>query len=138
MMSPGSRLRGEEGFIREVVWVAVILAVIAVVILDGMALFNAYQSAETSSGDAAEAAVTEYAQSVDVQAAKVAAVNRLQKNGLELVKFSAVRGADGGVRFTVTATATADTYAFRYLGAIPQLKDWVTRTTHPVRSGSAE
>ena len=137
-MSPGSRLRGEEGFIREVVWIVVILAVIAVVVLDGMALFNAYQSAETSSGDAAEAAVTEYAQVVDVQAAKVAATERLEKNGLDLVKFSAVRNSEGAIVFTVTAEATADTYAFRYLGVIPQLKDWVTRTTHPVRSGSAE
>jgi hypothetical protein len=137
-MSRGSRWRSEEGFIREVVWIVVILAVIAVVILDGMALFNAYQSAETSSGDAAEAAVTEYAQSLDVQAAKLAATERLAKNDLELVGFKAVQTSTGTVKFTVTAKATADTYAFRYLGVIPQFKDWVKRTTHPVRSSSAE
>ena len=39
------------------------------------------------------------------------------------------------MKFTVTAKATADTYAFRLLGAIPPLKDWVERTTHPVRTG---
>jgi hypothetical protein len=137
-MSRSSRLRGEEGFIREVIWIVVILGVIAVVVLDGIALFNAYQSAETSSGDAAEAAVTEYAQSVDVGAAKLAATERLQKNGLELVKFSAVKTPRGTVKITVTAKATADTYAFRYLSVVPQLKDWVKRTTHPVRSSSAE
>lgn len=137
-MSRGSHLRGEEGFIREVVWIVVILAVIAVVVLDGMALFNAYQSAETSSGDAAEAAVTEYAQSLDVQAAKVAANEHLAKNGLELVKFSAVRTSTSTVKFTVTAKATADTYAFRFIGVVPQFKAWEQRTTHPVRSSSAE
>ena len=55
-----------------------------------------------------------------------------------MVDFKAVQTADGTVKFTVTAKATADTYAFRFLGAIPPLKDWVERTTHPVRTGSAE
>ena len=55
-----------------------------------------------------------------------------------MVDFKAVQTTDGTVKFTVTAKATADTYAFRYLGSIPPLKDWVERTTHPTRTGSAE
>jgi glutathione S-transferase len=133
-----SRLRSQDGFIREVVWIAVILGIIAVVLLDGMAIFNAYQSAGDSATSAAEQARTEYAQSLNVPAAKLAAQEYLSEKGLQMKRFSAAQTTDGTVRFTVTATATADTYGFRYLAAIPPLKDWVKRTTHPVETGSAE
>ena len=137
-MTQRSRLRGQDGFIREAIWLVVVLTIIAVAILDGMAIFNAYQSAGDSATNAADAARTEYAQSVNVPAAKLAADAYLSKKGLEMVGFKAVQATDGTVQFTVTAKATADTYAFRLLGSIPQLKHWVERTTHPVRVGNAE
>jgi hypothetical protein len=136
-VSQRARLRNQDGFIREVIWIAVILAVIAVVILDGMAIFRAYQSADDATS-AADEALTEYAQSTNVGAAKQAAEEYLAKSGIEMVGFKAVQTESGTVRFTVTAKATADTYAFRYLAAIPPLEDWVERTTHPTRTGSAE
>jgi Flp pilus assembly protein TadG len=116
----------------------VILAIISVVILDGMAIFNAYQSAGNGSGDAAEAALTEYAQSTNVTAAELAAQEHAAKTGLEIVKFSVEQSPTGGTTVTVRGKATADTYAFRYLAVIPQLKDWVERTTHPVRTNTAQ
>lgn len=137
-MSQRSRLRGEDGFIREVVWIVVILTIISVVILDGMAIFNAYQSAGDEAANAAQAANTEYAQTTNVAAAKLVAAQYLSKKGLDFIKFSAQKTTEGAVTFTVTAKANTDTYAFRYLGRIPQLKDWVERTTHPVRTGSSE
>jgi hypothetical protein len=133
-----SRLRSQEGFIREIVWIVVILAIIAVVILDSMAIFNAYQSAGNTSSDAAQAAVTEYAQSQDVASAKLAAQEHLARNGLTLVGFKVTQSAEGATKFVVTAKDHADTYAFHYLGVISPLKDWVDRTTNPVRSGSAD
>ena len=136
-MSQRSRLRSQDGFIREVIWIVVILAVIAVVILDGMAIFRAYQSADDASS-AADEARTEYAQSLNVGAAQQAAEEYLTKSGIEMVDFKAGQTESGTVRFTVTAKATADTYAFRYLAVIPPLEDWVERTTHPTRTGSAE
>jgi hypothetical protein len=137
-VSQRARLRGQDGFIRGVVWIVVILAIIAVVILDGMAIFSAYQSAGDNATNAAEDARTDYAQTLNVPSAKLAAEQYLAKKNLELVDFKAVQTTDGTVKFTVTAKATADTYAFRFLGAIPPLKDWVERTTHPTRTGSAE
>ena len=137
-MTQRSRLRGQDGFIREAIWILVILTIIAVTILDGMAIFSAYQSAGDSATNAADAARTEYAQSISVPAAKLAADAYLSKKGLEMVGFKATQATDGTVQFTVTAKATADTYAFRLLGSIPQLKHWVERTTHPVRVGNAE
>jgi Flp pilus assembly protein TadG len=137
-LSQRARLRSQDGFIREAIWIVVILTVIAVVILDGMAIFNAYQSAGDSATNAAEAARTDYAQTTNVAAAKVAADAYLAKKGLEMKGFKAVQTTDGTVQFTVTARATADTYAFHYLGSIPPLKDWVERTLHPTRTGNPE
>jgi Flp pilus assembly protein TadG len=136
-VSQRSRLRSQDGFIREVIWIAVILGIIAVVILDGMAIFRAYQSADDAAS-AAEEAHTEYVQTLNAPAARLAAEQYLAKSGLEMTDYKAVQTDNGTVKFTVTATASADTYAFRYLGKIPQLKDWVERTTHPTRTGSAE
>jgi Flp pilus assembly protein TadG len=133
-----SRLRNQDGFIRGLVWIVVILAIISVVILDGMAIFNAYQTAGNAAGDAAEAALTEYAQTTNVRAAQLAAEQRAAKSGLEVVKFSVGTTPEGGTEVTVTGKTAADTYAFKYLGSIPQLKDWVHRTTHPVRTSTAE
>jgi Flp pilus assembly protein TadG len=136
-VSQRTRLRGQDGFIRDVIWIAVILLVIAVVILDGMAIFRAYQSADDATS-AAEEARTEYAQTTDLTAAKLAAEQYLAKSDIEMTSFKAVQTANGTVKFTVTATASADTYVFSYLGKIPPLEDWVERTTHPTRTGSAE
>lgn len=136
-MSQRARLRGQDGFIREVIWIVVILAVIAVVILDGMAIFRAYQSADDATSAAGEA-LTEYAQTTDLEAAKRAAKDYMDKSDIEMIGFKASRTENGTVRFTVMAKATADTYAFRYLAVIPPLEDWVERTTHPTRTGSAE
>ena len=137
-MSTRSRLRSQDGFIREVVWIVVILAIIAVVILDGMAIFNAYQTAGNTSDDAAQAALTEYAQSQNASAAKLAAEEQLGKAGLQMVGFKFSQTPEGTTKVTVTAKDHADTYAFHFLGAIPPLKDWVERTTNPVRSASDE
>lgn len=129
-----SRLRGQDGFIREVVWIVVVLAVLAVVVLDGMAIFRAHQSANDAAKAAREAR-TEYAQSLDVTSAKLAAQERLARSGLEMIAFHA-RRSGSGIAFTVKARATADTFAFRYLGKIPQLEEWVERTTHPVSTST--
>jgi Tfp pilus assembly protein PilE len=137
-VSQRSRLRNQDGFIRGLVWIVVVLAVLSVVILDSMAIFNAYQTAGNASDDAAEAALTEYAQSTDKVAAKLAAEEQAVKAGLEIVKFTTSRSSDGTFTVTVTGKARADTYAFHYLSRIPQLKDWVKRTTNPVRTASAE
>ena len=137
-MAQRSRLSSQDGFIREVLWIVVILGIIAVVVLDGMAIFSAYQSAGDDATNAAEQARTEYAQTLNVPAAKLAAEQYLAKKDLEMVNFKAAQTENGTVMFTVTAKATADTYAFKFLGAIPPLKDWVQHSTHPVETGNAE
>jgi Flp pilus assembly protein TadG len=133
-----SRLRGQDGFIREVLWVALTLAIIAVVILDGMAIFRAYQSVSDDSTRAAEEASNEYAVTTNAAAARQAAEKYLDKSDLELVAYSATRNAEGNIEFSVTAKATADTYGFKLLAVIPPFKDWVEDTTHPTSTGTSQ
>lgn len=137
-MLRSSRVRSQDGFIREILWVAVIIAIIAIVMLDGMALFNAHQSAHDSAATAAKEALTEYAQTTNLPAAKLAAVEYLAKSGAKLEEFKAAQTSEGNVVFSVTASASADTYAFRYLKAIPPLKDWVERVTHPTGTETSD
>ncbi len=121
-MSQRSRLRGQDGFIREVIWIVVILAVIAVVILDGMAIFRAYQSADdaTSAADEARHRVRAVTQRRRPPSRPPSSTS--PSPDLEMVDFKAAQTESGTVKFTVTAKATADTYAFRYLAVIPPLE----------------
>ena len=126
----GARLRRQDGFIREILWLALILAILAVVVLDGLALFTAHQSVKDDADTAAEEARTEYAQSQDLGAAKLAAEQYLIKANKKFIAFSAATGVDGGLVITVKARAHADTYAFKYLRYVG-LKKWVDQMTNP-------
>ena len=132
-----ARLRRQDGFIREILWLVVVLGILAVVVLDGLAIFNANQSVK---GDAERAAVdahTEYAQGQDLGAAKLAAQQYLIKANKTLVAFSSATGLDGGTVITVTAKAHADTYAFKLLRYIG-LKKWVGQVTNPTGTGTSD
>lgn len=132
------RLRRQDGFIREILWVALAIAIVAFVLLDAMALFTTHQSVGDNAATAARDARTEYAQTLSLPAAKIAAQQYLAKSGTELVAFSTERSPEGALVFKVKAKAEADTYVFKYLGMIPGLKKWVERTTHPVATGTRE
>jgi len=129
-----SHLRRQDGFIREILWVALVIAIVAVVVLDGMSIFTAHQAVTNDTKTAAREARTEYAQSLSLPSAKIAAVQYLSKSGLELVAFSSEKGAEGTVVFTVEAKADAETYLFKYLRYVPGLDSWVERMTQPTGS----
>ncbi len=135
-MSRG-RLRRQDGFIREIVWLVVILAVLAVVVLDGLALFSVHQSVKGDAERAAEEAHTEYAQSSDLGAAKLAAEQYLIKSNKKLIAFSSAAGVDGATVITVKARGHADTYAFKFLRYVG-LKKWANEMSNPTGTGTAE
>ena len=127
-----ARRGGQDGFIREVVWLAVIVGVIAVVMLDAMALFNAHQSSHDEAAAAVREAQTEYAQTMNVAQAKLASEQYLDKSQVQLVAFKATKVPEGTMGFAITAKTHAKTYAFKYLSYVPGLKDWVKRMSNPV------
>jgi hypothetical protein len=133
----GARLRRQDGFIREILWLALILAIFAIVVLDGLALFNANQAVKTDAKTAATQAQTEYAQSLNLAAAKLTAQQYLLGLNEKLVAFSSTTGLDGVTVITVKVKAHADTRAFgllRYVG----LKKWVNQMTNPTGTGTSE
>jgi len=134
----GGRHTGQDGFIREVVWLVVIVGVIAVVLLDALALFNTHQTSHDAAASAVREAQTEYAQSLSVAQAKLAAQDYLRKSGARLVSLETTGLVEGSMGFAVTATARAKTYAFRYLGKVPGLEDWVDGVVNPVSTESSD
>ena len=132
-----ARLRRQDGFIREILWLVVVLGILAIVVLDGLAVFTAHQSVTGDARTAAADARTEYAQTLDLAAAKLAAQQYLIKANKKLVAFSSATGLDGGTVITVKARAHADTYAFKLLRYVG-LKKWVDQMTNPTGTGTSE
>lgn len=131
-----ARLRRQDGFIREIFWLAVAIAVVAVVLLDALALFNAHQTVHDNARAAAVAARQQYAQTSDVTQAKAEARDSLTRSADKLLAFSADRGPEGDPVFTVKAQGHADTFAFHYLRYVG-LKKWVKTMTDPIASESS-
>ena len=132
-----ARLRRQDGLIREAIWLFLIIAIIAVVLLDGLALFHANQSVRDAATAAANEARNAYSQSPTLASAKVAAQDYLASNGDTFVKMTTSQAADGTLTFTVTAKTHADTYAFKYLRYVG-LKKWVQHTSNPSVTRSSD
>jgi glutathione S-transferase len=132
-----ARLHRQDGFIREILWLVLALAIFAIVVLDGLALFTAHQSVKEDAKTAAAEAQTEYAQTLDLGSAKLAAQQYLIKSNLTLVAFSSTTGLDGATVITVKAKAHADTYGFKLLRYVG-LKKWVDQTANPTGTGTAD
>ena len=132
-----ARLRRQDGFIREILWLVLGLAILAIVVLDGLAIFTAHQSVKGDAERAATEAHTEYVQTTDLGVAKLAAQQYLIKANKKLVAFSSAIGLDGGTVITVKAKAHADTRAFKFLRYIG-LKKWVEQMTNPTGTGTAD
>ena len=126
----GSRWRGQDGFIRENLWLIVVILVIGIVVLDGFSIFTNYQSVRDDAMRAARAAALEFAQTTDVKAAQLAAEQALLRSNERLSDFSVTHSLDGTAVFSVTATGHADTYVFKYLRYLG-LKKWVNDMTNP-------
>jgi len=132
-----ARLRRQDGFIREILWLVLGLAILAIVVLDGLAIFGAYQSVKGDAGRAAEEAHSEFVQTTDLAAAKLAAQQYLIKSNKKLVAFSSTTGLDGATVITVKAKAHANTYAFKFLRYVG-LKKWVAQVTNPTGTGTSD
>lgn len=133
-----SRLRGQDGLIREAFYILLVIGILAVVLLDAMALLNAHQGLADDTQAAADAARNAYAEAVSASAGKEAAAQSLNAAGATLVSVKAFRTADGVVAFTVTAKDHADTYAFKYLRVVPGLKKWTYKMLNPEATRTSE
>lgn len=135
-MNLRGRLRRQDGFIRDVVWLGLVVAVAALVLLDAMSLFNAYQSTEDSASTAAIEARNAYAQTQDVGTAQAVAEEYLNKADKSMRGFETGRNMEGSLVFKVSAQGHADTYGFKYLQFVG-LKGFVDGLINPTATGSS-
>lgn len=132
-----ARWRTQDGFIREILWFLLIIVVIAVAVLDGLAIFWANQGIKDDALRAARAAATEYVQTQSPTSAKLAAQQALLHENEKLTGFEVATAADGSAVFTVTAKAHAETRAFKFLRYVG-LRKWVDRVTNPSATRSSQ
>lgn len=111
--------RSEDGgFVGSAIVIAVIVAVAAVLFMDGSSSFKAYESAGVVSEEAARKAVVSFKQTRSEVSAENAAAAYCEEEGLDFLDFQVVR--EVGRSFEVTCGRGADTYSLKY---IPFLKD---------------
>jgi hypothetical protein len=128
----------QDGFLREILWFTLIIVVAAIVVLDAVSLYSAYEKADEDATDAAADARRAYVQEQDVGAAKRAATELLEERGTTFVSFDVDRGLDEGIIFVVATERHADTYGFKYLRHVPGMADWVEDTENPSATGRSD
>lgn len=120
----------EDGsFMSTAVFLAVVVAIIAVIVIDGSSVFYANQVAADGAQEAANLAQVEYRASHSDARAESAAADSCEEKDLEFIAFKVNREA--GHTFDVTCGKQANTYAFK---SIPFLKDMIPQEARKTSS----
>ena len=135
-MRQGS-LKRQDGFIREVLWVTLAVVIAAIVVLDGVSLYSAYERVRKDTDDAARQAHQTHVQTLDVKQASRAARALLEDRGDDFVDLK-IEGSGESTVFIVSAKRHVDTYAFRYLRHVPSLDGWVAGMLNPAAIGRSD
>lgn len=116
------------GVLGTLIFLAIVIAIMAVVVIDGISIYKAYSEVHKATKEAAEEAAQTYKDTRNEVRAQLAAQAYCEAEGFEYVGFEVNR--EMGNLFEVTCANEADTYAFKYL---PWLKDM----THQESTNSA-
>lgn len=130
-------LKGQDGFIREVLWVTLAVLIAAVVVLDAVSLYSAYERVRKDTKDAARQAHQTHVQTLDVKQASWAAKTLLEDRGDRYVDLK-IEGSGESTVFIVSAKRRVNTYAFRYLRHVPSLDEWVAGMLNPAATGRSD
>ena len=132
-----ARLRAEDGLIRGIVGLALILAVIAVVVVDSISMFSASQKVASDARGGANAARFAYSQASNIVIAERAAKNLLRHAGDKVISVKSEATAGEPV-FTVSASRTAHTYVLKYGTHLPWIGKQIGRWLHPQSTGTSK
>jgi Flp pilus assembly protein TadG len=123
------KLRSENGsFLSTAIFLGVVFAIMAVGIIDGLSVFNAYRTAGNVSEDAARAGIFEYKLNHNDLRAQEVAVKFCEDKGLEFVDFQVHR--EQVHAYEVKCSTDAMTYVFKSL-------PWFKNLIHQENSGFA-
>lgn len=112
-------LHDESGrILGNVIILAILLAVVAVVIFDSVAAFSAYSTVSETTNQAAAKAKEEYDNHKGDIRAENAAADYCEKDGLVFEEFTILY--DNGHTYRIACSKEVDTYVFKY---IPWLKE---------------
>ena len=132
-----ARLRAEDGLIRGVVGLALVVAVIAVVVLDSISMFSASQKVDSDAHSAATAARFAYSQTSNFVSAERAAKQLLRRGGDTVISVKSQATAGEPV-FIVSASRTARTYVLKYGTHLPWVGKQIGRWLHPHSTGTSK
>jgi Flp pilus assembly protein TadG len=119
-----NNIRRDEdgGFLGTAIFLGIVIAIMAVVVIDGISIYNSYRLVSDATKKAAEASAENYSSTRNETRAALAAENYCVEDGYVFVEFYVNR--DFGNLFEVTCSTEADTYVFKHL---PYLKDMVVQ-----------
>lgn len=110
--------REDGGLVGNIIFFGIIIAIMAIIVIDGISIFSTYQLVDDTTEEAAKKAKFEYEFSKSDYKAENAAADICEEKGLVFEEFTIIY--DFGHTFRITCSKESDTYVFKY---IPWLKD---------------
>jgi Flp pilus assembly protein TadG len=108
------------GILGTLIFLGIVIAIMAIVVVDGTSVYYTYRSASEVTSEAAEIAANTYSNTRDEALASLAAEAYCIEEGYEFISFQVNR--EVGNLYEVTCGTQADTYVFKHL---PYMKDMV-------------
>lgn len=113
-------LRGEDGsFMGNVIFLAIVIAIVGIIVIDGTAVFYVSQSVGETTQVAANLAADEFKLTQSDIRAENAAADHCEAKELEFMKFKV--NWEEGHTFDVTCGRDVETYVFKYLPFLDEL-----------------
>ena len=131
-----SRWQRQDGFVREAVWAAAIIVIVAVIVLDVVSVVNASLAVRQNATDAADQALSTYVQTESTTMAMDSASSFLKFHDATLLKSESrltwSMAVPNQARVTITAAKLPHTYVFHYFQSLPWgLGPWFHKLLHP-------
>ena len=130
-----SRWQRQDGFVREVVYAAAILVIVAVIVLDVVSVVNTSLGVRQNATDAANQAFATYVQTSNTGIAMHSASTFLTLHDATMLRgesnLTQPVGGPDQARVTITAAKTPHTYVFHYFQSLPWVGPWFHKILHP-------
>lgn len=112
----------EDGsFVSSAILLAIIIAVLAIAVIDGSSVFYTYSAVNNGTEEAAKLALDDYKNNRNYTRAEQVAIDHCQEKGLTFVDVTQVPEL-GSNSFAITCSKDAKTYVFKRL---PYLKNLI-------------
>jgi hypothetical protein len=131
-----SRWQRQDGFVREVIYAAAAIVIVAVIVLDVVSVVNTSLGVRQNATDAANQAFSTFVQTNNTGIAMHSASSFLTIHDATLLKSESTLDSTVGTRpdqarVTITAAKVPHTYVFHYFQSLPWVGPWFHKILHP-------